>query len=108
MAREISLNHVIRARLGLSQQGFSLELVSVAVWVLKQVGLERVLVEERRVVTLDGSRERDVPGRGKTSFRTYGGNGGRHMGKRGCVGELKKNDIHRRINFGQGEVGRVR
>ena len=71
MATEISLNHVIRARLGLSSglshqgfsnqgfshQGFSLELLSVAVWVLKQVGLERVLVEERRVVALDGSRE---------------------------------------------------
>ena len=82
--RNISESREMRARLGLliraSHQGFSLELVSVAVWVLKQVGLEGVLVEERGVVTLDGSRERDIPGRG---YQGEGGGRGRRAREEG-------------------------
>merc|ERR1712070_1227901 len=35
---------------------------------------------------------RQVPTNESNKFLTYGGNGVRHMGKRGCVGELKKKE----------------
>ena len=34
-------------------------------------------------------REEEKKPKKENSFLTYGGNGVRHMGKRGCVGELK-------------------